>query len=279
MPNARGEPRQQPERGTSEGCWRRLPGRADGSPSGPPTDPDVRNARIRCLRQSGCYPRKVSLAPQSTGLPWSGLVSSRSLPCLPPADTLPDGAFPPVGRLGLTAPPSPVLCAAPTATCPSRGPSLVARSPIPCLLPSCVMSLCGLVARRKLQGTPGPLVTRSPNPGLCSRRQVALPRSRVPPRDTCPALRPRWCPAHSPYRTQDCGLPVSGTRRLSSPSYRESYPSVHDYTHCGAQSRGLHPRYTRLRTAPDGEARGFATDRLARRESGGICTRWLSPTG
>jgi hypothetical protein len=117
-----------------------LPGRADGYPSGPPTDPDVRNSRIRFLRQSGCYPRKVSLAPQSTGLPWSGLVSSRSLPCLPPADALPDGAFPPVGRLGLTSPPSPVLCAATTATRPISG-SFTCRS-FPDTLPASVCLWC-----------------------------------------------------------------------------------------------------------------------------------------
>src|SRR5215475_11753256 len=34
---------QWPERGTSEGYWARLPGRADGYPTGPPTDPYVRN--------------------------------------------------------------------------------------------------------------------------------------------------------------------------------------------------------------------------------------------
>ena len=72
----------------------------------------------------------------------------------------------------------------------------------------------GLVAGRKLPVTPGPLVTRSPNPGMTSRRPVALPRSRVPPLKTCPALRPRWCPAHSPKRTQDCCLPATGNRRL-----------------------------------------------------------------
>jgi len=44
---------------------------------------------------------------------------------------------------------------------------------------------------------------------------VALPRSRVPPVKTCPALRPRWCPAYSPYRTQDCGLPALANRRLT----------------------------------------------------------------
>src|SRR6266478_265440 len=61
---------------------------------------------------------------------------------------------------------------------------------------------------------PGLLVTRSPPPGISSRRQVALPSSRVPPVKTCPALRPRWCPAHSPSRTQDCCLPALANRRL-----------------------------------------------------------------
>src|SRR5215510_7689080 len=95
---------------------------------------------MRFLKQSRCYPCKDTLAPQSTGLPWSGLVSSKSLPCVRPADALLDGAFPPVGRLGLTSPPSPVLCAATTATSPSQVASLVARFPIPCLLPSFVVS-------------------------------------------------------------------------------------------------------------------------------------------
>jgi hypothetical protein len=73
----------------------------------------------------------------------------------------------------------------------------------------------GLVARRKLPVTPGPLVTRSPTPGLSSRRPMALPSSRVPPVKPCPALRPRWCPAHSPKRTQDCCLPATEHRRLT----------------------------------------------------------------
>src|SRR5262247_24158 len=73
----------------------------------------------------------------------------------------------------------------------------------------------GLVARRKLPVTPGPLVTRSPTPGLSSRRPMALPSSRVPPVKPCPALRPRWGPAHSPKRTQDCCLPATEHRRLT----------------------------------------------------------------
>jgi len=61
-------------------------------------------------------------------------------------------------------------------------------------------------------------------------------------------------------------------------------PSAHhNYTHFGAQSRGLSPRYTRLHTAPYGEARGFATDLLARLSSGGTwavstLTHWETST-
>ena len=48
------------------GHWRgRLPGRADGYPSGPPTDPYGRHARIRVLRQSGGCPAAV---------PWRSVV-------------------------------------------------------------------------------------------------------------------------------------------------------------------------------------------------------------
>jgi len=99
--------------------------------------------------------------------------------------------------------------------CPSRVASLVARFPIPCLLLWFVVSPKGSLSGRSAQTAPGPLVTRSPTPGLWSRRQVALPSSRVPPLKTCPALRPRWCPAHSPKRTQDCCLPATGNRRLT----------------------------------------------------------------
>ena len=54
-----------------------------------------------------------------------------------------------------------------------------------------------------------------PQSGNDARRQVALPSSRVPPLEACPALRPRWCPGHSPYRTQDCCLPALANRRLT----------------------------------------------------------------
>ena len=43
----------------------------------------------------------------------------------------------------------------------------------------------------------------------------ALPRSRVTSLSACPALSPRWCPAHAPWRIQDCCLPATARRRLS----------------------------------------------------------------
>ena len=56
-----------------------------------------------------------------------------------------------------------------------------------------------------------------PSPGLWSRREMALPRSRVPSLHACPARRPRWCPRHAPSRAQDCCLWVRAHRRLSPP--------------------------------------------------------------
>jgi len=89
-----------------------------------------------------------------------------SLVSRPSWHALPDVAFPPVGRLGLPSPPSPVLYDATTATWPARGAALVARSPIPCVLPSFVVSPQGSWPGRSAQPTPGLLLTRSPLPGL-----------------------------------------------------------------------------------------------------------------
>jgi hypothetical protein len=64
--------------------------------------------------------------------------------------------------------------------------------------------------------TPGLLVCRYPlSSGSFSRRQWALPSSRVTPLSACPALRPRWCPLGSPYRPPDCCFPTNQDRQLS----------------------------------------------------------------
>src|SRR5215471_17104848 len=59
------------------------PGRADGCPSGPPTDPHVRNSRMRFLRQSNSY-----LSILSSGGVVTRLASSESLSCIVPTGTL-----------------------------------------------------------------------------------------------------------------------------------------------------------------------------------------------
>jgi hypothetical protein len=62
---------------------------------------------------------------------------------------MPGVAFPPVGRLGLTSPPSPVLCAAKTATLPlSRHFACRSR---PDTLPASVRSWCPLRARGRVE--------------------------------------------------------------------------------------------------------------------------------
>src|SRR5215510_1377945 len=153
-------------------------------------------------------------------------------------------------------PHNPLECVPPY---PSRVASLVARFPIPCLLPHVRGSPYGLVVRWTPPTTPGLLVVRSPNPGMWARREVALPSSRVTPMKTCPALRPRWCPDCSPSRLQDCCLPAGGNRRLSPPDDLEGYPCVHNDILFVALSRGLPPRSLQLRTSIAGCARGVCS--------------------
>jgi hypothetical protein len=117
--------------------------------------------------------------------------------------------------VGLSSPPSQVLCSAKTAPCPSQDTSLVARVPIPCLF-LCVRGIPpGLVTWSKLPDHARAFGHPVPHSGSLTWRQVALPSSRATPMNACPALRPRWCPDHSPLRLQDCCLPATGNRRLS----------------------------------------------------------------
>jgi len=167
---------------------------------------------------------------------------------------MPGFTFPPVGRLGLTSPPSPVLCSAKTACLPVLE-HFACRS-YPNTLCALLGSWCPRRAHVLVQATMTRQGLWSPGPPFreCTRKQVALPSSRVPPMNACPVLRPRWCPGHLPCRALDCGLPVLGNRRLS--PQIEGYPPVHHSTHFGAPSRGLHPRSLQLRTPIAGFARG-----------------------
>src|SRR5262245_60899119 len=117
------------------------------------------------------------------------LVSLRSLPWVPGA------SVPPLPRdsAPLRLPP-----------CPSRGASLVARAPRPCPL-RCVRGVPhGLMIWSKAPDHARALGPPGPHSGSLTRRHVALPSSRVPLVQPCPALRPRWGPARSPRRTQAC---------------------------------------------------------------------------
>jgi hypothetical protein len=80
---------------------------------------------------------------------------------------MPGVAFPPVGPVGRGSPPSPVLCSAKTATLPISG--RFARRSLPNTWPASVCSWCpprGSWPGGSPQVTPGPLVARSPNPGM-----------------------------------------------------------------------------------------------------------------
>jgi len=161
------------------------------------------------------------------------LVSSRSLLSSPPTVVLPGVAFPTVGPVGLGSPPSrsmgcarepSVLCFTTTASSPSRTASLGAGDAIPGLLPIFVFR-CRLAdgwkppVRARALVHPVPLLFRE----IVTRRLLALPSSRVTPLMTCLALRPRWCPGHSPWRAWDCSLPAHASRRLS-PRFCSGYP-------------------------------------------------------
>src|SRR5205823_1440502 len=162
---------------------------------------------------------------------------------------------------------------------PSRVASLVARFPIPCLLPRVRGIPYGLMLGWKPPTTPGLLVARSPNPGIGSRREVALPSSRVTPLHACPALRPRWCPAHSPCRIQDCCLPATARRRLSLATALRTIlltTTIH--------ISGLHHAACILVPSSFvlpllGVHVDFTADLLARLWSGGICSSRCAPTG
>jgi hypothetical protein len=140
--------------------------------------------------------------------------------------------------------------------CPSRGPALVARAPIPCLLPSVRGVPKGLGIWSKPPDHARACGCPVPHSGNVTRTQRALPSPRAPPGHACPALRPRWGPAHAPCAHSGL-LPAGQWTPSAFPSDNlERYPLVHDSTHVGAPSRGLPPRSLQLRTPIPGCARG-----------------------
>ena len=170
--------------------------------------------------------------------------ASRSLPCLLPADALPDSAFPPVGHLGLTSPPSSVRCAATTAALPLSG-DFACRSP-PRYRACFRRSWCPTRARalEEAPGTPGPGVTRSPIPGM---QQGDRWLSHVPESPLC-----RPAPLSDPsgvLRTRQSAPRTAAFQSLATVGF-PLYPQL--YTLRGSITRpafSLHP-------APYGPLRG-----------------------
>src|SRR5882724_4791563 len=143
-----------------------------------------------------------------------GFAFPRSAECYPG----PLGLGSPGVRTGITPCPA-VLCVATTAFV-RPGRFALCSLPVPwnnalsfVSLPACAGfgSSVGRVGHQ----TPGCCLRRSPLlRRLLPRRREALPSSRITPLPTCPALRPRWCPARSPCRGQDCCLPADAHSRL-----------------------------------------------------------------
>src|SRR5712691_4604998 len=119
---------------------------------------------------------------------------------------------------------------------------------------------CPLRARgqEEAPGHARPLVTRSPYSGSVVKETDGSPKFPSSPSEDMP--RSQTPVVSSILAKTHLGLLPSSACKPS---------ADHNYTHFGAPSRGLPSRYTRLRTAPYGEARGFATDLLARRGSDG----------
>jgi hypothetical protein len=124
-----------------------LPGRASGYPPGPPTDPYVRNSRIRFLRQSGCYPSTV---------PWCAVIRVGELyvsPLSPTSGCSARRRLPSRGSLGPHFPTFAGTMRRYDCHLPISGASLVAR--LPDTLPASVCSWCPLRARGQ-GGSPRP---------------------------------------------------------------------------------------------------------------------------
>ena len=181
---------------------------------------------------------------------------------------MPGVAFPPVGPVGLSSPPSSVLCSAKTATLPVSG-HFACRSR-PDTLPASVRSWCPSGARGLVEAPRLRQGLWSPGPPIRAYNKETEWLSHVPElplMNACPALRPRWGPLRSPKRVWDCCLPVPGNRRLSH----------HWYTFSGLNHAAciLAPSSSVLPLL--GVHVEVAPDLLARLLSGGTCTEECSP--
>jgi len=139
----------------------------------------------------------------------------------------------------------------------------------------CHLSFSGFFACRSfpdtlraslVRGLPTGLVAWSKRPAHARAFGHPVPHSGHVCKDTDGSPKFPSSPSEDMPRSQtpvvSCALAKAHPGLLPSSHWKPS--ATHNATHFGAQSRGLSPRYTRLRTAPYGEARGVATDLLAR---------------
>jgi hypothetical protein len=139
----------------------------------------------------------------------------------------------------------------------------------------CHLSVSGFFACRSfpdtlraslVRGLPAGLVAWSKRPDRARAFGHPVPHSGHVCKETDGSPKFPSSPSEDMPRSQppvvSCALAKAHPGLLPSSHWKPS--ATHNATHFGAPSRGLSPRYTRLRTAPYGEARGVATDLLAR---------------
>jgi len=205
------------------------------------------------LEVSPIFPPSRTVCPASPSLPW-----------------VPWASVPPLPRYyaPLRLPPVPLG-------------SLRLRSLPHTLAASSLCVPCGSLRDGSFPSTPGLLVNRYPSSsGRADQETGGSPQF---PSSPCDArLRSPQTPVVS-CSPRHCGSRLAACHSRQSvgflPGFDGDYPTDHDYTHCGAPSRSLSSRSPRLRTAPYDAARRLATERLARRCSGGTGVHGLAPTG
>ena len=206
-------------------------------------------SRSGAVSHRPCRARRVRLeAPESARCAGA---SSRSVQLNVP----PGIAFPPVGPVSLGSHLRRYDAIRRLPPYPSRVAALVARFPIPCLLPRVRGSLTGSCSGgsprpRLVLWSPGPqsglmVAERDGSPTFPSSLFACMPRSQTPVVPSASAL------------TRPGLLPLGACTPSAFPAVPlERYPTVHDSIHFGAPSRGLHPHSLQLRPPIAGLARG-----------------------
>ena len=203
-----------------------------------------------------------------------------SRPSFPPASVLPGFAFPTVGPLGLGSPPSQsaLFHTDHRYYAPLRLPALLLpalhsslRAVIPCLLPPALCSrLARLAARRgSLRSAPGLFYPADLHSGLHARKKLALPSSRATPWcmpcSRTPVVLPILALAHRKLLPSLIGervdFPTLPLVVIPNGPQRSSISGLY-HTACLLATPSFVPTIT-------GDARGFASELLARLCSGG----------